>query len=382
VPALPTQGGPAWRELTSEHFTVWTDAEPALAHALIMRMEHIRQVLFGVSFFRVQARSRTVVVAFQSMREAHAFIDDGAAGETGSPDGPLLQPTMIVDAATLDYNPRVLTHELTHVISLEAIPHQPQWFGEAIASYFETLELDEHTGAVQLGAPYPLYARMLHSGFGISSARLVLDCNESPCWETDNFYPTVWLLFSYLVDNHEAHLLQYMQRLIETPRSAQKGLWPEVFPDLPASALDHELSVWLATGEVRVRKFHVTLQQSPVAQRTLSDADVLALRGLLRDFEARHRLHPLDSVPAEIRDALRLDPTNVIARMVEAADGSPLTADLARPIVAAHPTDWRAWWLLWKGLQPGSEADDAHHKVCELLPLNPAWLPDGFCRAP
>ena len=31
-PVAPAEGGPLWTELTSEHFTVWTDAAPSDAH--------------------------------------------------------------------------------------------------------------------------------------------------------------------------------------------------------------------------------------------------------------------------------------------------------------------------------------------------------------
>ena len=50
VPAVPSQGGPAWIELASEHFTVWTDASRGRGVEMIREMEHLRQVVRGVGF--------------------------------------------------------------------------------------------------------------------------------------------------------------------------------------------------------------------------------------------------------------------------------------------------------------------------------------------
>lgn len=35
VPPVPGKGGPAWTELTSEHFTVWTDGDRAEVRELV-----------------------------------------------------------------------------------------------------------------------------------------------------------------------------------------------------------------------------------------------------------------------------------------------------------------------------------------------------------
>src|SRR5262245_22427870 len=61
VPQVPSQGGPAWRELTSEHFTVWSDADPGRARELVREMEHLRQVIVGVAFPGVPAGGRSLV---------------------------------------------------------------------------------------------------------------------------------------------------------------------------------------------------------------------------------------------------------------------------------------------------------------------------------
>ena len=47
---VPSRGGPAWRELRSAHFVMWTDADEDDAQKLVQRLEHIRSVVVGVAF--------------------------------------------------------------------------------------------------------------------------------------------------------------------------------------------------------------------------------------------------------------------------------------------------------------------------------------------
>src|SRR3954452_8693666 len=50
LPKLPSAGGPAWREITTEHFVVDTDLEPAASDALVKQLENLRQVMIEAVF--------------------------------------------------------------------------------------------------------------------------------------------------------------------------------------------------------------------------------------------------------------------------------------------------------------------------------------------
>ena len=63
IPALPSQGGPAWTELTSEHFTLWTDSSPARGRELIDQCEHLHQIVFGVAFPWLPSSGKSFVIA-------------------------------------------------------------------------------------------------------------------------------------------------------------------------------------------------------------------------------------------------------------------------------------------------------------------------------
>jgi hypothetical protein len=44
-----------------------------------------------------------------------------------------------------------VVHEVTHAISFNAIHHQPRWFAEGLASYFETIQLNAPNQHVDVG---------------------------------------------------------------------------------------------------------------------------------------------------------------------------------------------------------------------------------------
>src|SRR5262245_24202764 len=68
LPAVPGKGGPPWLELTSEHFTVLTDADQFTASGLMRQLEQVHQVLVGVAF-PAAARGRILVFALRDDEE-------------------------------------------------------------------------------------------------------------------------------------------------------------------------------------------------------------------------------------------------------------------------------------------------------------------------
>src|SRR5262245_8459466 len=75
VPPVQGKGGPAWTELTSEHFTVWTDAKVAEASERVRVMEQLRQVVVAVAFPSVPATGRTLVVLLRDDDELAALSE-------------------------------------------------------------------------------------------------------------------------------------------------------------------------------------------------------------------------------------------------------------------------------------------------------------------
>lgn len=375
LPPLPSDGGPAWTELTSEHFVMWTDAAPARGRALLAKLERFHQLVHGIAFPTEPATTQVLVVVFRNAEERGAFVPPQftAFAWTGLE---IFQPLIVLDAETDDT--RVLAHELTHVISHAVVPAQPAWFAEGLAGYFETVNLDAAGSKVDVGRPHPSMLARVARGNTTPVAQLFA-CVVPACMD-DRFYATTSLLFAYLVNQHPAALLRYLERLAEVPAARQAAVWSEVFPALPPARLDHALRAWLVAGRARVWTFDVALARPAIAARPIGDGEVLAARGLLRHVFAPRA----PAEPPEIAAALAADPANLLAHLTRAGRTRAMEVAIARRLVGAHPQDWRAWlWLGYALAQDGGgpEVIDARRRSCALAGRS-HLVPAGWCPAP
>ncbi|MCX5743104.1 MAG: hypothetical protein NT062_11490 [Proteobacteria bacterium] len=371
VPALPSKGGPPWVEVASAHFTIWTDS-PERALGLVQAMERLREVIYGTTLFgRRDEGYRVFVVALANKEEVGAYLPvQFSAYASGV--GALLQPVIVVAADALDTTDtrRVFTHELAHVISYGPLPDQPHWFAEALASFYETIEVDGTR--VDLGKPVEGRARQLHDEHPLPLAQLFA-CREHACMN-GAFYATAWALFTFLATEHADELFAYMNALAVAPAGASDALWAQAFPSLAAlDAADHAFLSWVAHGKVLVRQYTVKHDTWPATDRVLSDADALAARGVAQ-YIIDHT-----TLPKDVTAALALDPTNVVARMIESRAAGRIAAADARAVAAAHPDDWRAWFLVLHAVQTGDEAHAAHTRMCALVTTHAIAVPPGFC---
>jgi hypothetical protein len=193
-------------------------------------------------------------------------------------------------------------------------------------------------------------------------------CDQINC-VNDAFYATTWAVFTYLKNMHAGQFARFEQLL--AGHQYWRLAWEEAFPELSPATLERELQTWHRTGSYKIQHYQVQFREYPVAERELDDADIHAIRGLLA---------PQADERAEVAAARRLDPTHVLANLLANFHDKKLEAYAARAVAAAHPKDWRAWWLLANVLRSGPQAEQASGKACRLAASNPAiWLPDGTC---
>jgi hypothetical protein len=374
LPPVPGQGGPAWRELESEHFTMWTDTSPGRARELIREMEHQRQVVLGVGFASSHAEGRSFVIALRDPYEVGEFLPEQFAAYAYS-GGPLFQPTILLPAEGDRRQAHLVTHELTHVISYNVIRHQPHWFAEGLAEFFATVNLDADAATGNIGRPADEVLAQLRHHFPTPTATM-LACRGGACMDSA-FYATAWVMFSYLANERPADLLRYATRLDELSETEADKAWAEVFPDLTPHELDGRMRLWLEHGRHREFTFDVKLQEWPISERPLNDGDVYAARAALRFIGAA----PGAAAPPELAAALAADPTNLLAHLIEYGITQKIDPATADAVAAAHPGDWRSWLLVgesrhWKG----DDAHTAHNRACTILAVKPAAnLPMGWC---
>jgi hypothetical protein len=371
APKLPSEGGDPWVELTSEHFVMWTDATPDRARELVNSMEERRQIV-ARAMNSASTKTRAFVVAFRNDGELHTYVK-WFYGKAFSWT-PLLEPMIVVSALGNDDRDNIFTHELTHLISYSIIHHQPHWLAEGIATFFGSAT--EHGGHVEVGKPRKDLGALVAKR-QLTSAAAMLACDSDACIDTP-FYATAWALFAFLLNKHPDQLGQYLARLNELPARRRDEAWHDAFPDLTPDKLDHELAAWLAFGDIRLPQFDIELRKDwPITVRALSDAEVRAL-GALADAVLAGRK---DAAAKEIAAAITAEPTNVSARLIQFALDKQITAADARATAAAHPDDWRSWYLVAHATQPGQESADARAKACELAARDPGIeTPERLCE--
>jgi hypothetical protein len=366
LPALPSQGGPAWIELRSPHFQLWTDADEPRARELVQQMEHFRSIIYGVAFPELPPGGVTFVIA-PLHREAQMYMGPEALAFSVDPHAsPLGQPFIVMPGDAWG-DERVVAHELTHAISFNALHHQPRWFLEGMATYFETVALDIKRKTVDVGTPPLVLEAVRHAGIRSVSHMLT-------CWRCGNlqiFYATAWTMYAYLRNNEPKRLAQLEQLFQEMPSDRA---WAKIFPDHPIGDFGYELNQWLRVGDLKIWSYTIELQEWPVVQRTLGDADVAAVRAMLL---------PSRSDSAQLaQTALALDATNVLANIVEQKrHKAQLTSELAGRIAAAHPDQWLAWQMVRDSATTAEDRKAAEDKMCKLVLENRALATYAACAA-
>jgi hypothetical protein len=366
-PRLPSQGGPAWTEVKSEHFTLWTDASTTRGHELVRALERGQRMITAV-MNRPPLSKRIFVIALGTP-EVESYAGGGYGGFSWRADNPTAQPGMLV-AADIQDLARIANHELTHVISADIVHKQPRWVAEGMAAYFETAELDASGTSVRIGQP-PSNIRLLASW-----RRPVGDLFVREGLRADNvFYAKSWLLFAYLVNEHYDKLMAYLQQLEALPKDRQLEAWRETFPDLTFDRLDALLYAWVRHGNFQFLRMKVAeVRDFPAAVRRLGDADVLAARSLI--WLAGYG-RASSAARTNATAALAIDRTNVLAQLVKAEVTGAISPDDARATAAAHPDDWHAWRLVMRALRGSPEASQARVRLCTLAPQT---VPE--CAAP
>ena len=327
LPAVPGRGGPAWIELESDHFTLWTDAGPSRGRELVRDMEHLRQVIYGVAFARFSGKGRSFVIALRDLDEVHVFVPGQfVAFASFPPLDDLRRPTIVLPADHSESYGNVVTHELVHVISNTAIHHQPHWFAEGLAKFFDTTRNDLGCGHVDVGVPADNMVRgLLHQP--LLSASSLFACARLGCMDF-RFYLTAWALYSYLINAHAAELVGFETALDtgmpeDTARDA-------AFTSLPRSAIDRELRAWLVLGQHVVWHYTTKLEEHSVVERPLGDADVYATRALL------HWVFRDPAFAADLAASLAIDPSHRLALAVQRASArGPAIPEKSAPTITA-----------------------------------------------
>jgi hypothetical protein len=367
---VPGRGGPPWYEVTGAHFTVLTDLERDDALQTVQHLEQLLSAYLTVAWNTREFPARLSVVIFREAKDVQHFQPRYGGFYLRSA---LLQPLAVTPAADQSDDFAVLKHELNHHIAFAAMPQQPRWFAEGIATFFETAELDGE-GNIVLGR-VPRGRHFEASLIGILPVSRLLSEEEATA-NDPRFYASSWLLVHYLMMNEPDAFAAY-QRLLAAGASFDHA-WLSAFPDLSNQALDEVLARYLDGREYDNYTVPVTLGRHEASIRTLSDADVYALRATL-DYASEAAPNWRQRAHENLRLALEDDPRHLragVLRILYATDSKEEARTRARALTAEHPGELLAWLLLavLEEDAAGTEAPSAVDRVLALQPAHPLGL--------
>ena len=354
LPPCVRDGGPAWHELASEHVRLRTDLHEDEARAIVRDLERLRAALLGV--FHAPPGFTTGALPVIVLNEGWNDVADGTL--VGYLTRDLFRPLLVMRREGARAETGVIIHELVHYFSRLLMPNQPRWFSEGLATYFETLSLDDEKGQVSVGRPQLAHLLAVQR-YGLLSLE---ELDAGTPLDTNRYYASAWLTVHYLMNHEPEALLRYEDALREELPLSEA--WKMAFGTLTPSELSERVRRYMDGGDYALLTFRLPpLPPAPVTARVLSDAETHATRAQLLvhgghgpQREARvDRQAPevfLSKAKAEVAEALRQEPRQVFARALAAFDlDETLDVTSAREAVQQQPGDWMAWLLLAKALQ-------------------------------
>jgi len=195
-----------WIKVSSEHFSVISDAGDRRARDVALRFEQMRFV-FG-TLFSVQTVSMPVpleIIAFRNTSELRNFVPlwkGKPVQADGLYQGGEDRNFILLDLSVEDPY-QVVFHEYAHLLLNGNYPPTPVWFDEGFAQYFSTVKVGK-TG-MQIGLPPEGAAETLRGNALFRTVDLFGVRHDSPVYNEDGdhrslFYQQSWLYVHYLLD--------------------------------------------------------------------------------------------------------------------------------------------------------------------------------------
>ncbi|GAO02815.1 DUF1570 domain-containing protein [Anaeromyxobacter sp. PSR-1] len=354
----PEQGGPAWREIRTEHVVLQTDLSSRKAKELAGELER----MFGVvrrGLFRnpPPAPGLLRAVAFASPGEFRRFAPEHAGAYYLRSD--LGGPIVVMPGTLGDAQRTAIAHELTHHLTAQIFARQPPWFMEGLAGFMESMGTAGVRGAPTLGgAPPHLYqAAWLAHGRTVRVADVLTSRNLLD--STGKLYAEAWALVHYLVNREPERFRELQVRYARGQEPATA--WREVFPEWDPAAedrarrLDEALDRYLNHGGKYTSRPVQLPPAPPVTDRPMTAAEAHSARLSLLWLAPRMRIDDAE-INAELEHALTHDPGHVeaLALLAGAAQEDEALRLMERATVA-HPEDARAWLALAFVIPAGQE---------------------------
>jgi tetratricopeptide (TPR) repeat protein len=369
------RGGPAWSQYRSQHFSIYSDAEPGEVAATADELELLRaQILEGMVSGPLEVPGRLRVVALADSRVFREVAGPHVAGYFTEYLG---EPVIVVPIAWIFQSPEIIAHELGHYLSRYLFPVQPRWFSEGLAGFVETVGSSEPRCRGRVGAVSVQRARSVSDGRLPTAGELLSWAGAIDDDRPGSFHAGSWLLFGWLWNARSAQFAGYQRALSrgDPPDGAWRAAFPE-YDQVDPAAMDR---LDQAVTDYRQRGTFLSYPVKASAQARLSKvarvppADVhLLLLGIRRRVGGSSE-GASEAFRSELEEALQEDPLQPLALLRVTKNPVSLQEALRRS-TAARPGYALGWALLGESLRdPKDEAEReaAYRKALSLEPDSP-----------
>ncbi|HWE86718.1 MAG TPA: tetratricopeptide repeat protein [Terracidiphilus sp.] len=389
LPSPSRASAPQWLQISSPHFTLYTDGGEKKGRHLLDQFERMRWV-FRTLFPNVNDPVSPVIViatrdkqGFQALEPA-AYLAKGQIVLGGLFLKTQDQNYVLVrlDVENEEHPFAIVYHEYTHFEFSASIGWMPLWLNEGMAQFFENSEIRDKD--VRMGEPSTESVMALRQSGLIPLPVLLKVDATSPYYHQEQkgtlFYAESWALTHMLMIDDRmhktAHLDDYMRLLAQhqDPVAAAQQVWGDL------KKLETALSYYIQKNSYTVLVLNsaaAPIDESSWTVRALAPADADAARaGVLvsvgRFADARSML---DSV-------LKQDPNNALAcedmgmLALRQNDQAEARKWYAQAVKLDSKSYLAHYYFAAMSMSQGSSEDaDVESSLRQAIALNPTFAP-------
>lgn len=289
-------------QVTSTHFEAIGDVPAQRLELEVSRLEQLYDV-FAV-FFKAEAHpGQRIRLAVMREGEPAEFVDDAGGFVTRG----VLEPFVITSVGDDSRFFVTNAHELVHLLSAYALPGQPRWFSEGIASLFEDAHF-QSDGSIKMGTWRDVYVWTSVDDLLTWDSRPVRLADSGP------LYATSRALLFYLANRDE----QRLERLIEGLRARRPvaELYADLFPSDERVALLERVKAFVAEQKFSAWRTRLLRESSSSTLRRLEPWEVSLWRSQLARATGRYALSQTALVDAKTQ-APKPEPAPLMAERIE-----------------------------------------------------------------
>lgn len=334
----PSQGGAAWTEITSPHFTLYTDLEPDEGRAVLGQVEGIYTAFKDVAFpSDVDPHDHIQVVIFAREKD---YAELGPRMSSGYFRAQAMNevekvPIMVMPGGLTSEAKLTMQHELTHHFVSQTLGAMPPWLNEGLAQFYSTLRLED--GKLILGDPLPDLSFKVGLGWRtvqrgqwqttlipigeVPSVAALVKADRATFYQRSSnptidqsraqtaFYGGAWVLVHMLNNGPEEYRKRFNAFLDRVAHHvAVRDAWEGAFGDLDPARFESDFRSYLVRPETTLQATAYTPQstEDPHGTWSMSDAQVHLLWARLRPWDDNQ----LSRVKTDLDAALASEPAS------------------------------------------------------------------------